>query len=63
MARITVTLSASEREALRLAAERDLRDLRGQARYLIVKSLAAELTTDTQPVKAQPSGGSNERQA
>jgi hypothetical protein len=55
MGRVIVNLKDSEWAALRLAAERDLRDLREQARYLIVKGLAAELATEAQPIKlAQP---------
>ena len=56
MARITITLTQSEREALRLAAERDLRDTRGQARYLIIKGLAAYMDADvhSQQLDAKP---------
>ena len=44
MTRITVRLSQNEREALRLAAGYNLRGLRGQAEYLIIKGLATEAT-------------------
>lgn len=43
MARVIVYLSEEEWGALRRSAERDLRGLREQARYLIVKGLAVEL--------------------
>jgi hypothetical protein len=51
--RIPVYLNERELDALRLAAERELRDLRGQARYFIVKGLAADLAAaaEVQPVK------------
>ncbi len=42
MSRIMVKLSRDEFEALRQAAERDMRDVREEARYLIVTALANE---------------------
>jgi hypothetical protein len=56
MTKLIVYLSEQEIDALQQSAERDLRDLRGQARYLIIKGLANDLATEAaQPVKlAQP---------
>ena len=43
MARVIVYLTEKEWQALRRIAECDMRGLREQARYLIIKGLAAEL--------------------
>lgn len=42
MTKLTVFLSDQERAILQAMAERDMRGLREQARYLIVKALTAE---------------------
>jgi hypothetical protein len=69
MPRLTITLSKQEWDALRRSAERDLRGLREQARYLIVKGLTAELAAqanDGAPDPAQSvavEGGSHDPQA
>lgn len=54
MARITVNLSAAEREALRVQAERELRPMRDQARYLIVRGLAPDVARAAEQRTAQP---------
>lgn len=43
LTRLTIELSEKERAALQRQAERDLRGLREQARYLIIRGLAAEI--------------------
>ncbi len=48
MTRIIVYLSERELEALQRLAERDLRGLREQARFLIVRGLAAEIGAHAQ---------------
>ncbi|MBM4424996.1 MAG: hypothetical protein FJ030_16715 [Chloroflexi bacterium] len=61
MYRVNVYLSESEWEALRRVAERDLRGLREQARYLIVKGLAAEVVA-ANPQPAQSVEARNDEQ-
>jgi len=48
MNRVIVYLSQKELDDLQAMAERDLRGLREQARYLIVKSLAAEIAAQVE---------------
>lgn len=43
MTRLIVLLTDNEYTALVKSAENDLRDLRAQARYLLIKALAAEI--------------------
>lgn len=53
--RIIVYLTEQEWQALRDSAERNLRGLREQARYLIIKGLAAEIAAQVAaPQPAQP---------
>ncbi len=64
MVRVIVNLKESEWKALRAQAERELRDLRDQARYLIVKGLAADLAAqaDTSATAAAEIGGQDVQQ-
>jgi hypothetical protein len=52
MTRVIVHLSKHEWDALRQIAERDLRGLREQARYFIVKGLASEVASHVSPADA-----------
>lgn len=47
MGRIIVYLDPTELEAVRAIAEREMRGLREQARYLIIRALAAEIATQS----------------
>ena len=58
MTRVIVHLSKQEFDALRAQAARDVRELRDQARWLIVRGLAAEPIDTIQPAgDTQPEAG------
>lgn len=52
--RVTLILTKPEAEALARNAQNELRDLRSQARYLLLKALG--LLPDADPDPAAPSG-------
>lgn len=54
MYRVIVNLTEQEWQALLRMAERELRGLREQARYLIIQGLAAEITTANPPAPPPP---------
>lgn len=55
--RITVTLSRSEWERLRSAAQHDMRDTRNQARYILSNALKTSPSAGTQTGQGEPSPG------
>jgi hypothetical protein len=64
MTRVIVNLNESEWRALREQSERELRPVRDQARYIIIRSLAADLVAaaEAMPSKSAqlPGQGGND---
>ena len=54
MTRVIVKLSASEWAALLALSQKELRDVREQARYLIIRALAAETVQNIPMPQATP---------
>lgn len=66
LTRLTIELSEKERAALQRQAERDLRGLREQARYLIIRGLASEIAEQVEnsnETAAHSAGGARNAQA